>query len=352
MKSIRVLQSFGISRPTTNPYITMLGDTLEATPGVDLLRFSWKKALFARYDVVHLHWPEALLAGRDRFRRAGKQLVFAAFLIRVHVARIPVVRTIHNLDQPAGLPWFANWLVAKSSRIARLNVAINPATPTTGSIPTVFIPHGHYIDWYSRMPKSESIPGRLAFTGLIRRYKGVEDLISAFAETAQSHPELSLSVTGKPSTAELAEEIDSLAAGDPRIRVTYGYVPEESLVESITAAQLVVLPYRFMHNSGSALAALSLARPVLLPRNDVNVLLRQEVGPGWVFLYDDYLTHSDLLDALQLVQSKSTRSSPNLCARNWDETGLKHVEAYRRALELRRDKRGKTRRLPAVTRKA
>lgn len=58
---IVVLQSFRTPRPTTNPYIVMLGETLRTTPGVVLLNFSWRRALFGRFDVFHVHWPEILV---------------------------------------------------------------------------------------------------------------------------------------------------------------------------------------------------------------------------------------------------------------------------------------------------
>ena len=46
-----------------------------------------------------------------------------------------------------------------------------------------------------------------------------------------------------------------------------------------------MLPYRHMHNSGAALTALSLDRPVLVPETDVNRDLARETGPGWVVTF-------------------------------------------------------------------
>ena len=100
MTPVRVLQSFGRPGPRTNPYIVMLGDSLARTPDLELVRFSWRAALVGRYDVVHLHWPEVLMEGRDPLRSAGKRVAFAALLTRVAVTRTPVVRTVHNLELP------------------------------------------------------------------------------------------------------------------------------------------------------------------------------------------------------------------------------------------------------------
>ena len=95
-----------------------------------------------------------------------------------------------------------------------------------------------------------------------------------------------------------------------------------------------MLPYRHMHNSGAALAALSLSRPVLVPRNEVNTDLAAEVGDGWVYQYDDDLDADDLRrfdDAL----AASRAPSPDLGARDWGTVGEQHARAYRDALGTR-----------------
>lgn len=333
MEKIRVIESFGDSRPTTNPYITMLGESLENTPGLSLLRFSWKAALTEKYDVFHFHWPEALLDGKTWYTRLGKEAAFFLLLTRIRLQKIAVVRTVHNLELPQGLPFIRHQLVRFCDEMTTLRIALNSTTPAAPNIAQRLILHGHYRDWFASMPRHDQVPGRIAFTGLIRRYKGVENLIGCFKQTEDDHPELSLSITGKPSTAQLAETIRSAASADKRLHLSFGYVAEESLVAAITEAELVVLPYQFMHNSGSALAALSLQRPVLLPRNEVNELLAHEVGAGWVFLYDGELTAEHLKSSLALLRDHPPTSAPGLSNRDWSAAGILHRDAF---LEARR----------------
>lgn len=328
MDHIRVIESFALPRPTTNPYITMLGESLEQTPGVDLLRFSWKGALLAKYEVFHFHWPEALLDGRTWYKRRGKDLAFFLLLLRIRLNRIAVVRTVHNLDLPQGLPFIRRQLVGLCNEMTTLRIAINPATPEEPGIAQHLIPHGHYRDWFATMPRHDQIPGRIAFAGLIRRYKGVENLVRCFKQTEDNHAELSLSIIGKPSSPELAETIQGAASADDRICFSFGYVAEEALVAAITEAELVVLPYQFMHNSGSALAALSLHRPVLVPRNEANELLSREVGPAWVYLYDGELSADDLTSSLMKLRSSPPPSMPDLSERDWSAAGRNHRQAF------------------------
>lgn len=333
MRTVRVLQSFGPPRPTTNPYITMLDEALAATPGLEHVRFSWREALTGRYDAIHLHWPETLLGGRTRWRSAAKRAAFAALLVRLAVRRTAVVRTVHNLELPdAGR--VDRFLLGRVEALATLRVTISAATRLPAGVPTETVLHGHYRDWYGRYPASEPVAGRLAFVGLIRRYKGVEQLLDAFARTDGALPGLTLTVSGRPSSAALADEVRAAQARDPRIAAHLDFLPDAELVAAVTSAELVVLPYRFMHNSGTVLAALSLGRPVLVPRNAANDLLAAEVGPGWVHTYDGDLTADDLVAALTALRRDPPPAAPDLGAREWDDAGRRHLAAYRRAVDL------------------
>ncbi|MGO2043998.1 MAG: glycosyl transferase, partial [Cellulosimicrobium funkei] len=103
--------------------------------------------------------------------------------------------------------------------------------------------------------------------------------------------------------------------------------------------QLVVLAYRFMHNSGSVLAALSLDRPVLVPRNAVNEALAKEVGDEWVLMFDDRLTGERLVGALAEAAAIPDGARPDLSRREWTDAGAAHARAYRSALAGRRSRR-------------
>src|SRR5699024_7660440 len=59
-KPLRVMQSFGPPRPTSNPYIHMLDESLAHTPDLIHQRFGRARAFFGRYDAIHFHWPETL----------------------------------------------------------------------------------------------------------------------------------------------------------------------------------------------------------------------------------------------------------------------------------------------------
>lgn len=329
--TLRVMQSFGAPRATTNPYIHMLDAALAATPGMQHLRFDRRRALFGRYEVLHLHWPESLMGGSTPAKAFARRVFFAALLLRVRLSRIAIVRTAHNVGLPDVSGWERRMLQKVEDRTS-LRIVLNALTPVDGE--TALIPHGHYKGWFAVEPRAPK-PDVLAFVGLVRRYKGVETLLDAFETTRTKAPQLRLSVAGNPTSDQIREDVVARAASDDRIELDLRYLSEDDFAEAIQDAAGVVLPYRFMHNSGSVLAALSLSRPVLVPRNEVNEALSAEVGPGWITMFDGELDGDDLIAFHESLRTAPTEA-PRLDARDWSTAGIRHREAFARALEIRR----------------
>jgi glycosyltransferase involved in cell wall biosynthesis len=165
----------------------------------------------------------------------------------------------------------------------------------------------------------------------------VDHLIRAFTGTGGADGHRELVVAGYPTSEELADRVRTLAADDPRVTLDLRFLPDADLVATITGAQLVVLPYPEMHNSGAVLAALSLDRPVLVPDNEVNRELADEVGRDWLLLYTGGLSAKTLEAALTDVEHQQT-AAPALDGRGWEQTGQAHLAAYRRAVTLLRSR--------------
>lgn len=331
MSRVRVMQTFGEPRKTTNPYIIMLRDALVSSPDVEHIPFGWRTALTARYDVLHVHWADTLLSARHWWTRAGKRAAFAILLARLRWTGVAVVRTVHNVSSRGGNA-IDRSLIHALERLTVLEIHLNPTTPQVSGTPRVLIPHGHYRDWYEAMPRNDARPTRLAYVGLIKPYKGVEALIDAFVDARKVMPQLELAVSGRAVQPELAGSLRAAADANEGLTVDLRYLSEEDFVAAITSSSLVVLPYREMHNSGTLLASLSLDRPVLVPANESNDLLAKEVGPDWVMMFEGDLTADQLAEAAQIA-AEMTLSRPDLSAREWAGVGAQHASAYRAAMD-------------------
>jgi len=134
------------------------------------------------------------------------------------------------------------------------------------------IPHGSYLGAYpdtitgAQARERLSLPPTgpvLLFLGAVRGYKGTDDLVAAFR--ALTDPDARLLIAGRPRGAGIEEHLGAAAAADPRIRLHLGFVPDEELQVWLRAADVVVLPFRDILTSGSAILALSFGRPVIAP---------------------------------------------------------------------------------------
>jgi beta-1,4-mannosyltransferase len=334
-----------------NPYIELLGGGLAEAgsaalliqePGEDGLPAAARQA-----DLVHLHWLElwgrpayTSLAGLAGWGAPGRGLrrwlepalnsapLFARrrqrFLNRffaaleVYQARGGrVVYTVHNLAQHEGeggqielaamrrMLTLADGLHVHAAYMADEVRRILGEPPP----PSAVIPHGHYIDAYpnavSRVDarRALDLPQTVhgapltayLFLGLIRPYKGLEELLPAFRSL--SDPAARLLVAGRPRPAEYAARLAGQAAGDPRILWHPQFVPDHEVQLWMNAADAVVLPYRQITTSGAAMLAWSFGRPVIAPALPAFVEPMSD-APFLGLLYDP-ADPDGLADALQ-----------------------------------------------------
>lgn len=334
-RSIRVMQSFGAPRTTSNPYIHMLDGALARTPGVEHLRFDRRRALLGRYDVLHFHWPETLFGGSTPVRVLARRAFALALGVRLALTPVAVVRTAHNVALPPDARGWERRYLAWIERRTDHRIVLNERTEVPQGSTASIIKHGHYRDWFEAVPPLEPTASALVFVGLVRRYKGVEELLEAFEGTAARDPHLRLRIAGSPTSPAIEREVRSLADRDRRVELDLRYLSEEDFANAVMQSSGVVLPYRAMHNSGTVLAALSLNRPVLVPRNDVNEALAEEVGAGWITCFDGAISPAALSEFARAAATDCA-TPPDLSDRDWDHAGAAHRAAFEAAVAHRR----------------
>jgi glycosyltransferase involved in cell wall biosynthesis len=130
------------------------------------------------------------------------------------------------------------------------------------------IPHGAF-DYLTRQSRELPLPAELgevegpvilAF-GLVRPYKGTEVLLEAFARLEGAE----LWVVGRPMMA-MRELREAAARAPGRVRFVEEFVPEAQIPAYMRRADLVVLPYRNIEQSGVLYTALAFGRPLVLSK--------------------------------------------------------------------------------------
>ena len=128
------------------------------------------------------------------------------------------------------------------------------------------IPHGAF-DYLTRLPVEEPLPDDLAAVegpvilcfGLMRPYKGIDVLLRAFASVTGAE----LWVVGMPRMP--IEPLRELAARAPgTVRFVPRFVTDPEIPAYFRRADLVVLPYREIDQSGVLYTALAFGKPLVL----------------------------------------------------------------------------------------
>ncbi|WP_157981728.1 glycosyltransferase family 4 protein [Protaetiibacter intestinalis] len=328
-----------------NPYNALLADAL-VEHGARVRDLSYLRLALGRADIVHLHWPDLTFLSGHRMSIVRARLFFfrnALRLARLRGTRL--VWTVHNLEShesratPVLRERLHRMLVAELDGLLALSASslelARQRYPELDALPGFVTPHGHYraaYDWSldrGRARELLGVPaeGPLVVTvGQIRPYKNIPALLDAFSDVAVSGARLV--VAGRPSSAELAEDLRAAADGDPRVVLDLAFQSDERMAWWLRAADLVVLPYRAVLNSGSAILALSADRPVLVPDLGSLTELGEQLGAAWVRTFHGELSSAELSDAIRWATEAGRPVTVDLDPLEWDTVAHQTLEAY------------------------
>jgi glycosyltransferase involved in cell wall biosynthesis len=271
-----------------NPFQDLLyGDLArigaEPRPVGNLRRHLETSAETGAPGVLHVHWTtpvlrsvrdpararartDAILNALDAFRAAGGRLVWTVHNVLPHEAEHheQEIRLAQAVSDHADVVH-----VLSESTVAATaeDYHLDPAR-------VVCIPHcsyvGVYSDWVSRagarrrLGLDDDSRVLLAF-GHLRPYKGLGRLLDQVDASDDDHLRLLVagSVSKQPGSGELRDRITSSA----RTHAAMHRVPDDLVQVWMRAADLAVLPYTRVLNSGTFLLAESFGLPVVAPRD-------------------------------------------------------------------------------------
>jgi len=122
----------------------------------------------------------------------------------------------------------------------------------------------------------------ILFFGRIRPYKGIEHLLAAFRLLAAKHSNYRLVIAGEPKkgSEEYRDEIERIVKTEfapGRIILKIQFIPDEQMEVYLKAADVLVLPYKEIFQSGVLFLAYSFGLPVVA--TDVGSF-REEIVEG------------------------------------------------------------------------
>jgi glycosyltransferase involved in cell wall biosynthesis len=302
-------------------------------------------------DVIHIEWlyhfylvhNYTSLSSLDAIITFGRTFWFCVDFLLIKLIGPQIVWTVHNkyhherhYHRTESLLniFVANLVDDITVKCESARETIVPLYRIRDRSKITVIPDGNYIDAYPNQVTRTEARERLSlddefmylFFGKIRPYKGVNTLIEEFRQIDTQ--ERTLWVVGNPKNESIAERVESNASRDSRIETRLEFVPSDEVQVYLNAADVLVLPYNDILNSGSVHLGLSFGLPMIAPR----LGCIPEAVPISNLLYDpqdDDGLRSKLLDTVQF-DLKSVRTANQKRARSltWEKAGSRYREVY------------------------
>jgi glycosyltransferase involved in cell wall biosynthesis len=292
--------------------------------------------------LVHIQWLP--LIGRVPFDKW-----FTRVLKRLG---IPTVYTVHNVlphERPhrfrgafRSFYQIPDLLICHTeSASLQLRTKIQPATS-----PIEIIPMGPSFplppqtpstnDWRRELglPASKQL---VLFAGSIRRYKGLDFLLSAWHEVTRLRPEVLLIIVGTGPSAEVrrvSKTIKSLAL-NRSVTTRFGFLSVEDLTGHYLASDILVYPYRESTQSAALITGMTIGKPIVATRLPAFTETLTE-GGALLVDYGDVGRLADALlkalDSADLRRRLGTANLRNAEAHQWRHIAQQTSASYDRVL--------------------
>ncbi len=282
-----------------NPYQGMLFAGLGAIDAypvavADVIEHLENRSVASVPGILNIHWTTPIMQyALGPFRAAIELDRFSAALHKFRSAGGRLVWTLHNvLPHEARHVWaetqLAQLLADRADAIHALSeITARQASEVLRLDPrrVVVIEHSSYVGRYPHWISREAARRQLGLgpddkvlvaLGGIRPYKGLGRLLDVFHELADEDPSLRLLVAGKPAQTQETAGLKRRCEQSPRVVSEFSHVPDDQLQVWFGAADLAVLPYSRILNSGVFWLAQSFGLPIVGPRTGALLDLADE----------------------------------------------------------------------------
>lgn len=285
-----------------------------------------------RPDYLHFDWIGRYYYRRWRWLTLLSIPLFCAQLLLARWLGTRLVWTFHNIlphDLPeVGVHRFCQRFLAR--RCDWIRVFAEETVPRAAEELRVpndrfrVVPEGDYTSVYPNTVSRQEARATLGlpdsakvvlYIGTIRPYKGVQELVETFKRL--DPPDTVLMLAGRVLHAAYGHRLrESLS---PQIRLYDEFIEKDRLQYYFNAADVVVLPFRNIENSGSVIMAMGFKKLIIAPRLGV---LRQRLANQAEWLYEvDEALPAMILKAINTnsLQEIGENNKKALRAYHWND---------------------------------
>lgn len=340
---MKILASPAFSNEKINPYNSLLYREIVGL-GSEVSEYTHSKAIFKKFDVIHFHWPDGYINKKSLLKMWQRISVFVAVIMSAKLKGSKIVWTVHNVVphdafHPTLSKYFMRWFVSQCDGLIFMSeegkqTFFNLYGPNK-NLQYQIIPHGHYRNSYPASIDKDEARKLLSLKsdkkiilslGMIKPYKNIDGLIKTFNIT--DFDDYELVVAGKPETSELSDELKRLSQNAGNIHLFLKFIPDNEVNIYLSAADILILPYNAILNSGALLLALSFNKPVIAPHMGAIIALQKELGQEWIYSFKGELDSKSLLEALSFFGSTYRSDICPLDNYNWDRLAHSTLAFY------------------------
>jgi len=308
-----------------NPYQPLLSKELkklgiDVKNGIVYRKFSIIRNIikFWEPDIVHIHWLHPLAIENTKVKTIIKSVDLIIELLILKILKIRIVWTVHNLknheNRQKEVELFFTRILAILSdsvivhcKFAKFEIIKKFNIKNKNKI--TIIPHGNYIGYYkNNISKTEArhklgiSPTKIVylFIGLIRKYKGIPNLIKSYKKL--NYRNSILIIAGKPYDKKIVHLIEKEINNDKNIKFILKFIPADEIQIYINASDILIFPYSDILTSSGVVLGMSFKKAIIAPRiGCINEILDNRGG----FLYNPS-DNEGLLDSMRQLLTKIT----------------------------------------------
>tara|TARA_B100000927_G_C16473306_1_gene472410 strand:- start:2820 stop:3965 length:1146 start_codon:yes stop_codon:yes gene_type:complete len=294
-------------------------------------------ARFSGCNIFHFHLFESNFVVLLKIMLV--KLLFAKVVLTIHDV-VSFANTKNNIFLNNQIYKFADLILTHNLFSSKEILKISPLVTEKIFI----IPHGNYIPFitvdndqekardYLDIDRSKKV---LLFFGMIKKVKGLDLLLNAFSRIIKRHSDIVLLIAGKSWKNDFSyyKKIIDKYNLSQHIILHNNFIPHNDVKYYYSAADLVVLPYKKIYQSGVLMMTLSYQKPALVSDLDpLNEIIKDGIN-GFVFKSEDHDSLFNKLDNIfsEKYDMKQINLNANLKIKNefdWTNIGRLTKKAY------------------------